>query len=117
MVLSAGEARGNPADLITPRGMTRLLSELRGRFTYIILDSPPILPVADACVLSSCTDGVIMVARAGVSQRDVFTDALRRLGNGKAVGIVFNAVNPQLLGYRYYQYSGYDRYGKKTTEK
>jgi capsular exopolysaccharide synthesis family protein len=113
MVLSAGKAVGNPADLISPRGMSHLLSELRSRFTYIILDSPPILPVADACVLSSCTDGAIMVARAEVTKRDAFTDALQRLGNGRPMGLVLNAVSPRLPGYRYQYYPRNRRYGKR----
>ncbi|MEE9182809.1 MAG: polysaccharide biosynthesis tyrosine autokinase [candidate division NC10 bacterium] len=116
MVLSAGETRANPADFITPRYMATLFSELRGRFRYTIVDSPPILPVADACLLTSSADGVIMVARAGVSHRGAFTDALQHLGNGKALGMVLNAVDRQHLSYRYDTYSGYGSYGQKRTE-
>lgn len=115
MVMSAGEAPGIPADLISPRGMTSLLSKLRTQFTCIILDSPPILPVADACVLASCADAAVMVARAGVTRGDAFTDALERLGSDKALGVVLNAVDRRFPRFRFYHYYGY--YGDGHSER
>ena len=112
MILSAGAASANPADLICRGGMAALLSELRRRFKYIILDSPPILPVADACLLAAWADAVILVVRAGVTRKDVLAAAVQRLGNGRAIGMVLNGID-QRLGSPYGGYAGYRGSGQK----
>jgi receptor protein-tyrosine kinase len=64
---------------------------LRGYFDFIVLDSSPILPVADATILSSKVDGTILVEREFVSQRSNVHDALTRLDSagGELMGTVF----------------------------
>jgi len=84
---------------------------LREQFNIILLDSSPILPVADATILSSQVDGTIMVERELVSRRANVVDALTRLhsAGGRLLGTVFVGSGGQ-EGY------GYDYYYSKTSE-
>ena len=72
-VLPAGTAPPDPGKLLGSRAMEDVLVELRKRFDYIIIDTPPLLPVSDGVLLGSSSDGVILVAR----QRHVRRDQVR----------------------------------------
>ena len=87
------------------------IGELRKRYNIILLDSPPILPVADAAILSSQVDGTIMVERELVSRRSNVIDALARLGSagGRLLGTVF-------VGSDDHEDYGYDYYYNRTSE-
>lgn len=115
-VLTAGDVLTNPADLFTPGALVGFFSKMRGQFTTILLDSPPILPVTDTCLLAPYTDGILLVVRAGVAGRHSFTEIWQRLGNAQVLGIVFNAVEPLLLKHRYDYYSYCNRDGSGAIE-
>jgi capsular exopolysaccharide synthesis family protein len=87
------------------------IGELRKRYNIILLDSPPILPVADAAILSSQVDGTIMVERELVSRRSNVMNALARLGSagGRLLGTVF-------VGSDDHEDYGYDYYYNRTGE-
>lgn len=93
-VLSCGSAVPNPAELLASHAMESLLEELRGKYEYILIDAPPLLPVADASILSSQADGVLMVARYGKVTRSQITSALEQLHrvDARVLGTVINAV-------------------------
>jgi receptor protein-tyrosine kinase len=61
-IISAGTLAPNPSELLGSAAMTELIDELRQRFTYVLIDSPPALPVTDASVISPLVDGVVVVA-------------------------------------------------------
>ncbi len=67
MVLASGPLPPNPSELLGSRQMGTLLENLRKRFELIIIDTPPVLPVADARVVARHADGVLLVARYGRS--------------------------------------------------
>jgi capsular exopolysaccharide synthesis family protein len=105
----SGPIPPNPVELLASDRMTEILERLRKDADVVIIDSPPMLPVADASVLASRVDGVILVVRAGKSRRDHIRDAASALGKsgGRILGVVLNAVGPGDSQYGYYYGYGY----------
>jgi capsular exopolysaccharide synthesis family protein len=93
-VLPSGAMPPNPSELLASHSMVELLAELRGSFDRVILDTPPVLPVTDATVVSTQVDGVILVARHGKSRRGPVGHAVASLRSVDAplLGAVLNAV-------------------------
>jgi capsular exopolysaccharide synthesis family protein len=106
-LLSSGPVPPNPAELLGSARMAELLAELTSRFEIVLIDSPPVLAVADAAVLAPRLDGVVMVVRAkGVDRRQV-SRAKEALAAVKArlLGVVLTAVpSAGKDGYYYYSY-------------
>jgi capsular exopolysaccharide synthesis family protein len=89
-VLPAGAAPTNPAELLGSTAMRRLLDQLRTRFDRVILDTPPVLPLADVAVLAPIVDGTLLVVRAGVTPKPAIENALRAFDSSRLLGIVLN---------------------------
>ena len=89
-VIHAGSAAANPAELLGSTAMRRLLDTLRTRFDRVILDTPPVLPLADVAVLAPMVDGMLMVVRAGVTPKPAIENALRAFDSSRLLGIVLN---------------------------
>ena len=112
-VLPCGPLPPNPAELLHTRAFSELLGKLRERFDCVLLDSPPLGPVSDALVLSKQTDGILLVLKAGTTQREQAKRAIRSLRDVKAhvIGALLNHVD--IKGGRYgaenygYNYRGY----------
>jgi Mrp family chromosome partitioning ATPase len=85
--------------------MRRLLDELRRQYEYVIVDTAPLLPVADAAVLSRLVDGTIVVARAGRVRRAQLAQALASLDqvSARVLGLVLNSVVRDDMSYSYEQ--------------
>jgi capsular exopolysaccharide synthesis family protein len=102
----------NPAELLASKEMQSLIALLKNRFDYILIDTPPVMPLTDACILGKISDGVILVVQAGRTQRGIIKHALERLQQAgpKVLGYIMTNVEyhlPQYL-YRYIQeYSHY----------
>jgi capsular exopolysaccharide synthesis family protein len=103
-VMTCGPLPPNPAELLSSAVMQDMLAQLRKRFTHILLDSPPIIHVTDAVILSSLSDGVILVAQGGVTTREALKRARKILHHvdGKLLGIVLNNVDVRSSDYSYY---------------
>jgi len=89
-VIDAGGSPANPAELLGSTAMRRLLDQLRSRFDRVILDTPPVLPLADVAVLAPLVDGALMVVRAGVTPKPAIENALRAFDSSRLLGIVLN---------------------------
>lgn len=105
-VLASGPIPPNPAELLGFEGMRRLLAEAAERYDVVIIDSPPLLPVTDAAVLSQITNGTLVVASSGTVRRPELTGALASLEqvNARVLGILLNKVRAKAndqYGYRY----------------
>lgn len=87
-VLAAGPIPPNPSELLGSNAAKKLVDELRTRFDYVIIDSPPLLAVTDSAVVSANADGALVVVRAGKTRRDQL---------GHAMGML-NGVNAKILG-------------------
>lgn len=101
------QALGN---LITSKQIENLVSILRKEFAYVIIDSPPVIPVADARFLSTIADAVILVARYGFTTQRAFIRCTELLGEVRApvVGTVLNDIDFASPDYHFYNY-GFSR--------
>jgi polysaccharide biosynthesis transport protein len=106
-VIASGPVPPNPSELLGTRKMQLILEELRENADYVIVDSPPLIPVADAAVIAPGCDGVILVARAGRTKQDELRSAAESLSavNAKTLGVVVNMTKSNSND-RYYVYSG-----------
>ena len=112
--LSTGTLPPNPAELLGSQKMRKLLTELEEKYDAVIIDSPPLNVVTDAAVLGTVADGVVLIARAGVTEKRGLAYAVEQLETVHAtlLGAVLNDVDFEsnryygLYGkYGYYQYN------------
>jgi capsular exopolysaccharide synthesis family protein len=89
-VIPGGAEPMNPAELLGSTAMRRLLDHLRTRFDRVILDTPPVLPLADVAVLAPIVDAVMLVVRAGFTPKPAIENALRGFDATRLVGVVLN---------------------------
>jgi capsular exopolysaccharide synthesis family protein len=101
-ILPSGPRVPNPANLFTSVQMRGLIERLGAVYSYIIIDSPPLLYFADSVILSTQVEAVVIVARANFSSRDVLMRARQKMQDvrGNVVGIVMNDI--QLSSFKYY---------------
>ena len=116
-VLTAGGFCENPSQVFDADAMGVLLEELKFYYDLIIIDAAPLLPVSDPMLLASKVDGVLMVVKAGATQKEVVRRAVEILNprQNNLIGIAFNNMNhslPYYYDYGYYQYE-YDMDRKK----
>lgn len=105
-VLSAGPIPPNPAELLGSSQMNHLMDTLRGTFTHIVIDSPPIATFTDGVLISTMVDGVLLVVHSGVALKNVVIrsrDMLQDVG-ARIFGVVLNKVNIREQGYYYQHY-------------
>jgi polysaccharide biosynthesis transport protein len=123
-VITSGIIPPNPSELLSSYRMKDLIAELFDKYAFVILDAPPILGLSDSLVLSTITDGVIIVVRAGVTPKESVIQAKKLLRgvNARILGIVLNGIRESDLRYSSYSYyySYYyaeDDSGEKTRKK
>jgi capsular exopolysaccharide synthesis family protein len=121
-VIPTGPVPPNPADLLSSHRLTEMVLELRRRYKFVVIDSPPIMAATDAVILSVLADGVLLVVRSGETPKEAFTRTRDLLTSVKSrvLGVVLNAVDASspdyYYSYRYYPYS-YGGYGHEDREK
>lgn len=93
-VMPSGAVPPNPAELVGSKAMARLVHEMSEQFDYVIIDTPPLLPVTDAALIARMTSGVLMVAGAGQIRREQLRQSLANLAtvSARVLGIVLNKV-------------------------
>ena len=96
-ILGRGSRPPNPAEIVGSKKMRETIASLRDVYDFIIIDSPPVLPVADSLMLSSAVDAVLMVTRAGKTLRRNAREARRRLQRVRAniAGVIVNGSDPR----------------------
>jgi capsular exopolysaccharide synthesis family protein len=112
-LLTSGPDVPNPSELLNSEAFANLLKELTHRYDRIIIDSPPVTPVADSQILAAICDVTILVLRADKSTRKASQqarDALASVG-AHVLGAVINDVSPRHSRYDCYSYYGYYGYG------
>ena len=92
-LLPAGAVPEYPTELLGSASMRRALDALSSRFDRILLDLPAVLPLADVSTVAPYTDGMLMVVRAGVTQRPSLDTALATFEDEKVLGVVLNEKN------------------------
>ncbi len=108
-VLTSGILPPNPAELLASAKMNELIRIVEDEYDTILIDTPPILAVTDAAVLSSRVDGVLLVIKPGVTKLDACQQALEQLERvgAKTLGVVLNDVEMSRTRYKYSYYKGY----------
>ncbi|HKV63398.1 MAG TPA: polysaccharide biosynthesis tyrosine autokinase [Candidatus Acidoferrum sp.] len=110
-VIPTGPLPPNPADLLSSHKLADAIAQLRTKFKFIVIDSPPVMAASDAVILSVQTDGVLLVVRSGETPKEAFTRTRDLLNSVKCrvLGVVLNAVDSSApdyyYSYRYYPYS------------
>ena len=106
-VIPSGPIPPNPAELLDSRLMTQIFTTLRQDTDMVIVDSPPVLPVADASILGSRCSGTVLVVDSGKTRTETARRALATLerANVKVAGVILNKLGTkQAAGYYYYYY-------------
>jgi receptor protein-tyrosine kinase len=102
-----GSLRPNPAGLLASRRAREIFTELRDEYQLVLVDSPPIVPIADSHILAGLCDGVVLVVRARQTKPELLLRAIESLGAANVIGVVLNdvelAATPYAYAYRYYQ--------------
>ena len=106
VVLPAGEAVKDPLDMLSSNRMKDIIRELKERYSdrYVIFDTPPALPFADAGVLSGMVDSTLFVVREGTANRDDLLKTLNDFKDHNLLGIVYNDAHAFMKKQDYYYY-------------
>ena len=89
-MMPAGAEVTNPLELLTLKKVKQTLDQLRDVFSWVILDSPPLLAAADGNLLSTLSDGTILVVRIGSTALHAIPSAVRSLCHNNVLGVVVN---------------------------
>lgn len=112
-VLPAGPAQTVPYELLKSTRMGEILHEVRQRYDYIVLDTPPLVPVPDFRLIADLVDGFVIVVAAHLTPRKLLDDALTLFDASKLIGVIFNGDDRPLHGYYgYYGYGYYEARGR-----
>jgi len=105
-VITSGPIPPNPAELLSSRAMHDFMTEALGIFDTIIFDTPPVLAVTDAQILSSQVDGTVLVVASGTTEKDAALEAkdLLQKSQARILGVVLN--RQPIKNSRYYYYYG-----------
>jgi len=103
-VVPAGKSFGDDLRLLGSDEAREFLRRVKTDYDYVLLDIPPILPMADANVITELADGMIMVIRAGQTPQHVVKRAMADVDTGKVLGIVLNNVSSYMSHYYYYHH-------------
>ena len=108
-VVPRGPVAKKPSELINSEKIQRVVAELKEHFDYVIIDSPPIMSVADAAMLSRLADGILLVIQAGRTPKPVIAHSIQlfKQAGARLLGYVLTNVEYQSADYRYYSYYSY----------
>lgn len=116
-VITSGPIPPSPTELLSSNRMQMLLDELSARFDLVIVDSPPVLGLADAPLMSALVDGVVLVVQSDRSRRGSLKASLRRLRgmHTTVLGALLTKFDATKVGNRYSEYYGYNYYQYSTS--
>jgi capsular exopolysaccharide synthesis family protein len=121
-VITAGVIPPNPSELLSSYRMKELIDHLSPLYSFILIDTPPILGLSDSLILSTIADGLILVVKAGSTPKDSVNQAKRLLRgvNASILGVVLNYIKESDLrygSYGYYSYYYYEEEDGKARKK
>jgi protein-tyrosine kinase len=109
--IPCGQQAANPAELVGNGRLKMLLQRVDPIFDWIIIDSPPAVPVSDAGVLAKACDGVLMVVRSNATPFDMARKAREEFPDQALVGVVLNGTREDEMPYSRYYYEAYEKKG------
>jgi len=104
-VLPAGTTPQNPLELMQSGKLAQLLDQLQGWFDWIVIDSPPVLPLADTSIWSRLSDGILLVTRKGTTEKQQLQRGLEALEKSKLLGALVNSSENAAHSDYYQRYS------------
>lgn len=113
-LVCTGTIPPNPSELLSSDRMKQFIAECSQCYDYVIIDTPPINTVADAQIVSTYVDGIVLVSRSGVTTADELNAAVAAVhrAGGNLCGVVLNDLSMKSVKYSYkYKYG--DKYGYK----
>ena len=110
-ILPSGVASGRKKELSNIHQIAGMLTELKKQYEYIVIDAPPILPLADMHMLAGMADTLVLVVRAGITPRGVVEKAIRTIGAGSNACIILNGL--EAAGVPSYMQDNYDYLSEK----
>ena len=102
-ILPAGQASANCLDLVQSKKLPAMMNQLSELFDWIIVDSPPILPLADTSIWSQLVDGILLVTRQGVTEKKQLKRGLKVLDPSKVIGALLNSSRASSYSSYYYK--------------
>lgn len=105
-ILFSGDVPPNPSEILSTSEMETLITKMSGRYDYILVDTPPVGVVSDACLVANILDGVLLLVRQGRTKRDEVKRAVKNLQmtDARILGYVLNGVSVEHKDpYGYYQ--------------
>lgn len=127
-IVTSGDIPPNSTQLLESEQLEELFEYVKDKYDFVILDTPPINVVIDACILAKYTSGIIYVIKQSYAKKDNILNAVRQLefSQGRIIGFVLNNILDKGLAnlpykgrYNYggkYSSYGYGRYGEENTE-
>lgn len=105
-ILPSGVVPANPSQMLGSEAMADLLRDLVARYDFVVVDSPPLLPVTDSLTIAKLTDGAVVVSRFKKTRRQQFSEALESIEgvSARVIGTVLNAT-PRTSKDSYYSYA------------
>ncbi len=114
-IITAGPIPPNPSELLISPRTQKLAQMAEVKYDLILFDSPPVLTVSDGLIIAKLVDGVLLIARAAKTPKDMFEKGQKALENigAKIIGIILNAVEMKKRNYHYYYNHYYSSYYKE----
>jgi Mrp family chromosome partitioning ATPase len=101
-VMPAGSSPQNPLEVLQSAKLNALMSQLVEWFDTVVIDSPPVLPLADTSVWMRLADGIILVARQGITERKQLKKGLEAIAPEKMIGALVNCSQSPANSHYYY---------------
>jgi capsular exopolysaccharide synthesis family protein len=110
-ILNSGTTPPNPLELLASEKFSNIVAALRSKFSYIVIDTAPVLPASDAVVLGQLCDALLMVVQSDHTTHHMVRDAIKRLNSSNVAvdGLILSQAN--IKKGNPYQYGGYYGYG------
>jgi Mrp family chromosome partitioning ATPase len=112
--IPSGQEISDPSELVANGRLKLLLQRVEALFDWIIVDSPPALPVSDASVLATACDGVLLVVRSNATPMDMARRARQEFPEEALVGVVLNGTDMETMPYTRYYYDAYQKNGAES---
>jgi protein-tyrosine kinase len=111
--IPSGASIADPSELVGSDRLKMLIDKLESLFDWIIVDSPPAVPLSDASLLAKACDGVLMVVRSNSTPSDIARKARMEFAEQTLVGVVLNGTRHDSVPYARYYYEAYEQNGNK----
>ncbi len=106
-IMPAGEPLASPLEVMQSGRISELIGQVASRFDWILIDSPPLLPLADTTVWSRVSDGTLLVIRQGVAEKKSLERGLETLKTSELLGVVLNSCTE--THHSYYDHYSYEK--------